>query len=61
MVIGKLQGFDYINRPLLELQSHPDFSIHAYLTVAAIGNMSTQELEELGIQLITKEETSNGT
>lgn len=61
MGTGRLQGFDYVNRPLLELQSHPDFSLHAYLTIAAIGIMSTEELEDLSILLITKEEASNGT
>lgn len=45
----KLTGKDYMHRPYLELQSHPDFSAHALRVVAAIGEMTTEQLEQLTI------------
>ncbi len=45
----KLTGKDYMDRPLLELQSHPDFSRHALNVVAAVREMTTEELENLTI------------
>lgn len=45
----KLTGKDYMDRPLLELQSHPDYSAHALRVVIAIREMTTEELENLTI------------
>lgn len=47
--MDKLTGADYMNRPLVELQSHPDFSPHAYRIVDAISKMKTAELEKIDL------------
>lgn len=47
--VDKLTGKDYMDKPYLELQSHPDYSKHAMRVVAAIREMTTEELEQLTI------------
>ncbi len=47
--VDKLTGKDYMDRSLIELQSHPDFSAHALRVVVAIREMTTEELENLTI------------
>lgn len=47
--VDKLTGKDYMERPILELQSHPDYSKHAMRVVIAIRDMTTEELEQLTI------------
>lgn len=45
----KLTGKDYFNRPYVELQSHPDFSNHAFRVINAISNMTTKEIEQINL------------
>lgn len=42
-----LTGYDYMTRPYMELQSHPNFSETAYRAVAEVQGMNTRELELL--------------
>lgn len=49
MGVEKLTGKDYMDRPLLEIQSHPDYSAHALRVVIAIRDMTTEQLEQLTI------------
>lgn len=44
-----LTGHDYMNRPMLELQSHPDFSQEAHDKIACISAMTSKELEEINL------------
>lgn len=45
----KLTGHDYMNRPMLELQSHPDFSSTAFTIIARMAKMTTEEIEEINL------------
>lgn len=45
--MDKLTGYDYMTRPLIELQSHPDFSEKAYGACDEVRTMTTRELELL--------------
>lgn len=47
--VDKLTGKDYMDRSLIELQSHEDYSAHAHRVVIAIREMTTEELENLTI------------
>lgn len=44
-----LTGKDYMERGVLELQSHPDYSAHAMRVIVAISKMNTKQLESLPI------------
>lgn len=46
---AKLTGNDYVNKPLKELVSHPDFSQHAYRVMIAICDMTTAQIEQINI------------
>jgi hypothetical protein len=40
-----LTGYDYVTRPYMELQSHPNFSELAYQMVAEVQTMDSNQLE----------------
>lgn len=42
-----LTGLDYLNRPLLEIMSHPDYSDEAMKIMAKIAKMNTSEIEKI--------------
>lgn len=50
----KLTGRDYMDRPYLGLQSHPDFTPYAFRIVERIGKMTTEELEQIDLIHIRK-------
>lgn len=45
----KLTGNDYLTRPYMELQSHPDFSEYAFQIIATISKMTTKEIENINL------------
>lgn len=44
-----LIGDDYIRKPLIELQTHPTFSMHAYRVAQSFRTMTTEEIERINI------------
>lgn len=38
-----------MDRPLIELSSHPDFSPHVYRVIEAISKMETEKLSEINL------------
>jgi hypothetical protein len=48
----ELTAIDYLIKPIVELQKHPDFSVHALRIVSAVSKMTTKELEQLQVDII---------
>lgn len=47
----ELTGHDYMTRPLLELQGHPNFNQMAYRVTIEVKSMTTRELELLSYSM----------
>jgi hypothetical protein len=53
----ELTAIDYLIKPIVELQKHPDFSLQALRIVSAISKMTTKELEQIQLDIIIERET----